>query len=98
MPYAVHYLDRANGGDIRQQHREAHIAYRKGLGGKLLLAGPLLSEDGKPIGSMVLLEAESLPEAKSIANSDPYAVAGLFDQILIHGYKIMAMNLPPSRG
>lgn len=94
MPYAVHYLDKMDAGDIRQQHREAHIAYRKGLGDRLLLAGPLLSEDGKPVGSLVLLEARSLQEAKEIAGSDPYAAAGLFDQILVHGYKIMAMNLP----
>ena len=94
MPYAVHYLDRTDAGDIRQQHREAHIAYRKGLGDKLLLAGPLLSEDGKPVGSLVLLEAGSLADAKTVAHADPYAAAGLFDQILVHGYKIMAMNIP----
>ena len=93
MLYAVHYLDRADAGDIRQQHREAHIAYRKGLGDALQLAGPLLSEEGKPVGSLVLLEAGSRPEADSIARSDPYAVAGLFDQVLVHGYKIMAMKL-----
>ena len=98
MPYAVHYLDRADAGDVRQRHREAHIAYRKGLGDKLLLAGPLLSEDGKPVGSLVLLDAGSLSEAKNVAQSDPYAAAGLFDQVLVHGYKIMAMNLVQSRG
>jgi len=43
----------------------------------------------------VLLEAGSVPEAKAIAQSDPYAAAGLFEQVLVHGYKIMAMNLPP---
>ena len=95
MPYAVHYLDKADAGDIRQRHRDAHIAYRKGLGDRLLLAGPLLSEDGKAVGSLVLLEAGSLAEAKTMAQSDPYAAAGLFNQILVHGYKIMAMNLPP---
>ena len=95
MPYAVHYLDKGDAGGIRQQHREAHIAYRKGLGDKLLMAGPLLSEEGKPVGSLVLLDAESLPAAQAIAHADPYAQAGLFDQVLVHGYKIMAMNLPP---
>jgi uncharacterized protein YciI len=95
MLYVVHYLDVANTGDIRQQHREAHIAYRKGLGDKLQLAGPLSSEDGKAVGSLVLLEAGSLADAKAIAQSDPYVAAGLFGQILVHGYKIMAMNLPP---
>jgi len=95
MLYAVHYLDRADAGDIRQQHREAHIAYRKGLGQGLQLAGPLMGEDAKPVGSLVLIEAGSLEEAKAIAHSDPYAAAGLFDEILVHGYKIMANNIPP---
>ena len=95
MLYAVHYLDRADAGDIRQQHREAHIAYRKGLGDRLLLAGPLLSEDGKPVGSLVLIEAGSPEDAKAIAHSDPYAAAGLFEKILVHGYKVMANNIPP---
>ena len=94
MLYAVHYLDRADPGDIRQQHREAHITYRKGLSQGLLLAGPLLGEDAKPIGSLILIEAGTLAEAKTIAHSDPYAVAGLFDKILVHGYKIMANNIP----
>jgi hypothetical protein len=94
MVYAVHYLDRADASDIRQQHREAHIAYRKGLGDRLLLAGPLLSEEGKPVGSLVLLEAGSLADAKAIAHSDPYAATGLFDKVLVHGYKIMANNIP----
>ena len=95
MLYAVHYLDRADAGDIRQQHREAHIAYRKGLDNRLLLAGPLLSEDGKPVGSLVLIEAGTLEDAKVIAHSDPYAAAGLFEKILVHGYKVMANNIPP---
>ena len=95
MLYALHYLDRADAGDIRQQHRDAHIAYRKGLGQGLLLAGPLLSEAAKPVGSLVLIEVGNLEEAKAIAHSDPYAAAGLFDQILVHGYKIMANNIPP---
>src|SRR5262245_6526233 len=95
MLYAVHYLDRADAGDIRLQHREAHIAYRKGLAQGLQLAGPLLSEEAKPVGSLVLIEAASLEEAKTIAQSDPYAAAGLFDKILVHGYKIMANNIPP---
>ena len=94
MHYAVHYLDRADAGDIRQQHRDAHITYRKGLGDRLLLAGPLLSEEGKPVGSLILIEAPNLAEAMAIAHSDPYAAAKLFDKILVHGYRIMAMNIP----
>jgi uncharacterized protein len=93
MQFAVHYLDRADPGDIRQRLRDAHIAYRKGLGRQLLLAGPLLSESGSPMGSLVLLEAENHSEASKLAHSDPYAVAGLFETVAVHNYRIMAMNL-----
>jgi uncharacterized protein len=93
MQFVVYYLDRTDPGDIRQKHRDAHIAYRKGLGRQLLLAGPLLSESGSPVGSLVLLEAESLSEAAKLANTDPYVAAGLFENIAVHNYRIMMMNL-----
>lgn len=93
MQFAVHYLDRTDPGDIRQRLRDAHIAYRKGLRRQLLLAGPLLSESGSPVGSLVLLEAENPSEARKLANSDPYAVAGLFETVAVHKYRIMVMNL-----
>ncbi|MES2255446.1 MAG: YciI family protein [Pseudomonadota bacterium] len=94
MLFAVTYLDRDNPGDIRPQFRDAHIAYRKGLGRQLLLAGPLLSASGSPMGSLVLLEAENLSKASDLANADPYAVAGLFKDIAVHNYRIMVTNLP----
>ncbi len=94
MLFAVYYLDRDDPGDIRPRFRDAHIAYRKGLGRQLLLAGPLLSESGSPMGSLVLLEAENLSEANKLANADPYAVAGLFQDIAVHNYRIMVTNLP----
>ena len=93
MQFAVHYLDRSDPGDIRQRLRDAHIAYRKGLGRQLLLAGPLLSESGSPVGSLVLLEAENSAEARKLAHSDPYALAGLFETVAVHNYRIMVMNL-----
>lgn len=94
MPFAVYYMDRTDPGDIRKQHRDAHIAYRKTLGHSLLLAGPLLSEAGVPVGSLVLLDVADLAEATRIANADPYAAAGLFERVAVHNYKIMVANLP----
>ena len=97
MQFAVYYLDRDDAGDIRQKFREAHIAYRKGLGPQLLMAGPLLSDTGTPAGSLILLEAEDHSTAAKIANADPYVEAGLFKSITVHGYRIMAMNLTSGR-
>jgi uncharacterized protein YciI len=96
MQFVVQYLDRADGGNLRALHRDAHIAFRRSLGKNLLLAGPLLSESGAPIGSLVLIEAADMSAARSTAVADPYAAAGLFREIEVYGYRIMANHLPAS--
>lgn len=93
MQFVVQYIDRADSGGLRAAHREAHIAYRKSLGPKLLLAGPLLSEQSVPVGSLVMFEAESLAAARQMARADPYAAAGVFREISVYGYRIMANRL-----
>jgi len=62
---------------IRPDHL-AHLAERE-----IRLAGPLT--DGA--GSLIVLEAESLEEARSIAHADPYTRAGVFEEVEIHPFK-----------
>lgn len=93
MQFVVQYLDRPDTGGLRAGHRSAHIAYRRDLGSRLLLAGPLLSAAGTPVGSLVILEAESLAEAQQTATADPYAALGVFREINVYGYRIMANRL-----
>ncbi len=94
MIFAVEYLDRAGAALLREQHREAHIAYRKSLGDALRMAGPLLSDSGAPIGSLVLLEADDAAAASLMADADPYREAGVFASVRVIPYRIMYANLP----
>jgi uncharacterized protein YciI len=48
------------------------------------MAGPLLNADGAMVGSVFLLEAESLEAARAINAADPYTKAGVFGRITIH--------------
>jgi uncharacterized protein YciI len=92
VQFAVQYIDRVDPGDIRALRRAAHVEYRKSLGPALLLAGPLLSDAGAPIGSLVIVEAKTSHDARQLAEADPYAIAGLFQEITVRGYRIMANN------
>lgn len=71
--------------EVRQANRPAHVEYLEGLNaeGRLKFAGPFLGEDGKPIGSLVAVEAQDAAEARTLADSDPYARAGLFESVEI---------------
>ena len=51
--------------------------------GTLKFAGPFLDDDGKPNGSLVVIEAADKAAAAAIAADDPYAKAGLFETVEI---------------
>ena len=94
MPhFLVEYADTSD-PQTREAHRTAHISYRKQLGPRLALAGPLLGEDGKPSGSVVIIEAENRAEAERVALQDPYIMYGVLKIVSLRGYRIAAMNPP----
>jgi uncharacterized protein YciI len=73
MLYALICTDKPDHLQVRLDNRPDHVAYLKGLGDALKGAGPFLGEDGKPIGSLVLIEAENQTSIEAIAANDPYA-------------------------
>jgi uncharacterized protein len=85
MPlYCLHCLDRADGGaEARAVSRPAHLAWAAGLGPVVRMAGPLLSEAGAMIGSVFLIEAESLAAARAVHAEDPYVTGGVFGDVTI---------------
>jgi uncharacterized protein len=72
--------DGPRGLELRKLHRPAHLAGLEPLAdaGRIRHAGPILGDDGAPIGSVVVFEAASLAEAQAIAASDPYVTHGIF--------------------
>lgn len=67
----------------RQEARPEHLKFLETLGDRLILAGPFLDEKGDMTGSIVVIEAESYEAAKADFDRDPYALAGLFDSVLL---------------
>jgi uncharacterized protein YciI len=97
MPhFVVEYFDRPGSGEIRAAHRSEHIQYRIDLGKALVLAGPLFDDfDGAPAkGSLVILEARDKQDAEAVARRDPYARAGVFEDIRVWAHRILVLNPP----
>lgn len=78
MLYALICTDKPDHLQMRMDNRPAHVAYLESLGDALIGAGPFLGDDEMPNGSLVIIEAADEAAAKSIADADPYAQAGLF--------------------
>jgi uncharacterized protein YciI len=85
MLFAVICKDKPGSLQVRLDTRPEHIAFLEGLNGdkKLAFAGPFLDAEGKPNGSLVVVEASDLTGAQALSAADPYAKAGLFESVEI---------------
>jgi uncharacterized protein YciI len=86
MLFAFVCIDKPDHIQVRLDTRPTHVDYLTKLNeaGTLKLAGPFLNDDGKPVGSLVVVDVEDRAAAKSIADNDPYTKAGLFEKVDIH--------------
>jgi uncharacterized protein YciI len=88
MLFAAMCHDKPDHLAVRLATRDAHVAWLKGMGSKVRIAGPFLDDTGEIMqGSIVVIEAESLAEAKATFAADPYAVAGLFADVEIRPWR-----------
>lgn len=95
MYYAIIGEDVADSLDKRLAARPAHLERLHKLRdcGRLLLAGPCPSidnEDPGPAGfsgSIIIAEFDSLQDAKTWADADPYIAAGVYQQVSVKPFK-----------
>ena len=73
---------------LRMEIRPEHLKHLDSLGDALLLAGPFLNDNGEGVGSIVVIEAGSLDEAREMFGRDPFVTRGLFDTISIKPWKL----------
>ncbi|OWY02126.1 YciI family protein [Thioclava sp. IC9] len=85
MYFAVICRDKPGALQTRLDNREAHLAYIEETGA-VFMAGPFI-ENEQMVGSLVILEVDSLKAAQDWAANDPYAKAGLFEDVQVKAWK-----------
>ena len=86
MLYMVLCKDSPKSSQLRASTRPGHLNYLDSF--KIRFAGPFMSDTTEEmIGSLIILEANSLAEAKQFAANDPYNLAGLFESVEIKPFK-----------
>lgn len=88
MNFALYCIDKAGHSQVRADNRPAHLDYLKANLDRLMIAGPLLADDGVTVqGSLLVIEAADRASAEAFAAGDPYANAGLFESVTIRAFK-----------
>lgn len=92
MPYAINSDDLPNSVDKRLELRPEHLAWLRENTHRLLAAGAKRNEAGDPIGSLVIIDTETLEEAEAFAQADPYSQQGLFEKVEITAWNKSFFN------
>lgn len=95
MWYAIISEDVPNSLALRQQHRPAHLARLQQLASenRLLIAGPHPAIDSEDpgdagfTGSLVVADFDSLQQAQTWADEDPFLINGIYASVIVKPYK-----------
>ncbi|EHL95496.1 hypothetical protein HMPREF9946_05183 [Acetobacteraceae bacterium AT-5844] len=87
MIFSVVSLDKPNALELRLATRPSHLEYLDSQVESIVMGGPVLDAEGKPCGSLLLVEAPDEAAAAAFAAADPYAKAGLFASVTIRPFR-----------
>ena len=87
MLFAIICADKPGRLETRLAVRPAHLSYLERYVDRLVHVGPLLDGDGRPCGSLLVVDVADRAEAEGFAASDPYAKADLFESTVIRGFR-----------
>ena len=83
MLYHILCKDKPGHLQTRLDNRDAHLAVVNALGDRLFAAGPLLNDQDEMVGSVLIIDFDSDDAAAVFCAADPYAQAGLFQDVTI---------------
>jgi uncharacterized protein YciI len=90
--FAIICKDKPGALDTRLATRPVHLDYLA-QSKVLKLAGALLGEDGNPVGSLLIAEADDIAAAQAQLDNDPYTSADIFESVQILPWRLAVGSL-----
>jgi len=88
VQYFVYGRDRAGSGELKESLTPEHWAFMDGYAEALIARGPTLTPDGEgTTGSLHIVDLPTLEAAKSFAYDETYYRGGVFDDVLLCGFR-----------
>lgn len=86
--YVVHCQDKPGASQLRLDNRAAHLDYLNAHLDRVVMAGPVQTEDRTGmVGSVLVLDFPERAALDSFLAGDPYARAGLFESVTVLPFK-----------
>jgi uncharacterized protein len=95
MEFIVIGTDRPDSSELRQRLRLAHLEYVADRLERFRFAGPILSDDGRPVGSLLILAVDDREALDAYLSEDPYFRSGLFETVSIRRTRQIVPEIAP---
>jgi uncharacterized protein len=96
MLFVIHGHDRPDGGAaLRRRIRGAHLRFVLANPGVFRYGGPLLSESGETIGSLMLVDLPDRKARDRFLAEEPYCRNGLFAPLQVHPTRQVVPEIAP---
>jgi uncharacterized protein len=92
--FAITAWDAPGAETIRSATRAAHLMQIETIMEKIAVAGPLKTDNGGFVGSLLIVKAADRAEALAILESDPYFRAGVWNRWEINPFVAAAGQWP----
>ncbi len=90
--FVVHCQDKPEARQVRLDNRAAHLDFLRAHAARVVMAGPVLTEDGQGmVGSVLVLDFATRAELDAFLAADPYAQAGLFASVTVLPWRRVAL-------
>lgn len=87
MLYVIYCKDDPSTPTRRDEFYAAHRAYLNDAPIKIVVAGPYTAIDSDTkVGSMLVVEAESLEQAENFQKNDPFALNKVWSEVSVNPY------------
>jgi uncharacterized protein YciI len=83
MIFIVQALDRPGTRALRTQARVPHLAFVADHASVFRFGGPLLGDDGRPLGSLMVLDLPDRDALDAHLAADPFFGSGLFQTVQV---------------
>lgn len=87
MLYMIMCKDKPGKLDVRKAKLDEHRTYVDNQPLKVVMSGPLVEDDGETMqGSLYMLEADTLDQAKNFYLNDPLYAADIWEDVTVSAF------------
>ena len=92
MQFMIKALDGEGKLDKRMEVRPRHLEGMQKRGDHVILAGGLLTEDGKMKGSMLVVDFPDREAVDEYLKNEPYILEGVWEKVEVERFNLVLLN------